>query len=105
MQRGGRAAVQPAYSRGSDIPRCQGCRQFRSADEAGRNRETSCTRPAEAQIKTRGRSSAPLIWQCSVAFARQESAEGIDNLKPMRECLEKQPKRPRYVVYSCVQGS
>jgi len=24
-------------SRGSDIPRCQGCRQFRSSDEAGRN--------------------------------------------------------------------
>src|SRR4029078_3478117 len=39
MQRGGRAAARPAYSRGSDIPRCQGCRQFRKRKRRG---ETFC---------------------------------------------------------------
>jgi hypothetical protein len=42
-----------------------------------------------AQIRTMGRSSAPLIWQRRVSFARQEVAEGIDKLKPMRECPKK----------------
>ena len=91
-------------------PAWPGLSSVQGAEEAGRNRETSCTRPAEARIETKGPfiRAVDMAVQRGVCKAKKRNAvaEGIDNLKPMRECPKKAANSGNFdVVYPCVQGS